>query len=153
MRNQIENTEKNNKPAVRAKRALRMGSGQGQACIGAETTRRKSRPERSRCRTTEEALRSSTLRLHLTVGSLNGADHRRSRHPGRGTAITGDGLGRANAPSVSQLTPTPNCAERLEAPRLHPSTSSRGKAEHDQRASDFYWRHGQEPATHTSVSG
>lgn len=131
MENQIENTEKNNKPAVRAKRALRMGSGQGQACIGAETTRRKSRPERSRCRTTEEALRSSTLRLHLTVGSLNGADHRRSRHPARGTAITGDGLGRANAPSVSQLTPTPNCAERLEAPQR------RGKAEHDQRASDF----------------
>lgn len=66
--NQIENSEWNNKPAVRAKRALRLGTGQGQAWSRDETTRRKSRPERSRCRTTEAALRSSTLRIHMTVG-------------------------------------------------------------------------------------
>lgn len=110
-----------------------MGAGQGQAWMRDETTRRKSRPERSRCTTTEAALRSSPLRLHTAVGALGGADQRRSRHPGRGTAITGDGLGPANAPNVSQLRPP------LTAPRDWEHQQGRApaqtRAEHDPRAS------------------
>lgn len=121
-----------------------MGAGQGQAWVRDETTRRKSRPERSRCTTTEAALRSSTLRLHTAVGALGGADQRRSRHPGRGTAITGDGLGPANAPNVSQLRPpltAPRDWEHQQGLGAPGTGSTRGKApaqtraEHDPRAS------------------
>lgn len=118
------------KPAVRAKRASRMGrGGQGQACMRDETTRRKSRPERSRYRHSEAALRRWTLRLHMIAGPANGADHCRSSRPGRGTSITGDGLGRANAPTVSQLRPP-----------LAPLTAPRG------------WRGTQHRTQHTQPS-
>lgn len=74
------------------KRTLRMGAGQGQAWMRDETTRRKSRPERSRCTTTEAALRSSPLRLHTAVGALGGADQRRSRHAGQGSLLLQQGM-------------------------------------------------------------